>query len=113
MAKTKRKTLESFTDPLGQEYRPGDLVAISTIASRSPRTVYGIVENIFSESTKGEPITIKQYVLNEETKRYDVVEHPDADVQVTIVARTRWGGTSGAGRKQTYTITDNITKIEV
>ena len=112
MAKQKRKTLESFTDPLGQVYKPGDLVAISIITDRSPRTAYGIVENTFAEGTKGEPLVTRTYSWNTELNKHDVIEAPTCHVQVKVQHRTRWGG-DGHDKLHTYKISDNITKINL
>lgn len=110
MSKTKRKTLESFTDPLGQVYKPGDLVAISIISGRSPRTSYGIVQSIFPEDTKGQEIVSIRHFRNPDTGMYEVIKTPACHVQVKVSQRTRWGG-DGDDKLHTYKISDNITKI--
>lgn len=112
MAKQKRKTIESFTDPLGQEYGPGDLVAISIISGRSPITSYGVVQNIFPEDTKGQEIMNRVHTRNPDTGVYEVIKTPACHVQVKVSQRTRWGG-DGDDRLHTYKISDNITKINL
>ncbi len=50
------KTWPSWTDVLGQEYRPGDIVAVAVINDRSPQLVIAEVVQINAVDSKGKLI---------------------------------------------------------
>lgn len=105
----KREEAESWVDALGQTYKPGDAVAVSIINDRSPRTVYGVVENIYLTDTRGERIMGSSTVFDPETGEYSYVREQSCGVKVRVLKRSRWGrGDSGS---TTYKIPENITKL--
>lgn len=60
------KEWEYWTDVLGNEYRPGDLVAIATVNGKSPQLVLAIVERINKVNSRGEELTAnKTFDLDE------------------------------------------------
>lgn len=60
------KTWPKWTDVLGNEYEPGDLIAIATVNGKSPQLVLAIVERINRVNSSGEEIMVnKSFVLDE------------------------------------------------
>lgn len=59
MTKTSAKqgTTDRWKDSLGQEFRPGDMIAVAVINGRSPQMVIAMVERINTTNAKGEPHT--------------------------------------------------------
>lgn len=55
MAKAKKEwTTDRWKDSLGQEFRPGDLVAVATINGKSPQMVVAEVVRINTHNSKGQ-----------------------------------------------------------
>lgn len=53
----KQGTTDRWKDSLGQEFRPGDMIAVAVINGRSPQMVVALVERINTTNAKGEPHT--------------------------------------------------------
>lgn len=53
----KQGTTDRWKDSLGQEFRPGDMVAVAVVNGRSPQMVVAEVERINTTNAKGEPHT--------------------------------------------------------
>ena len=53
----KQGTTDRWKDSLGQEFKPGDMVAVAVINGRSPQMVVALVERINTTNAKGEPHT--------------------------------------------------------
>ena len=51
----KQQTTDKWTDSLGQEFGPGDLISVAVINGRSPQMVIARVERINTTDPKGEP----------------------------------------------------------
>jgi hypothetical protein len=51
----KQGTTDRWKDSLGQEFRPGDMIAVAVINGRSPQMVVAEVERINTTNAKGEP----------------------------------------------------------
>lgn len=60
------KTWDEWTDILGNTYRPGDIVAVSTINGKSPQLVIARVERINRVNSSGEEITARKYLEHPE-----------------------------------------------
>lgn len=55
-----------WTDVLGNEYKPGDLIAVSTVSGRSPQMVIARVEKINKVNSQGEPHMANKWFDHEE-----------------------------------------------
>src|SRR5258705_13890591 len=60
------KTWDSWTDELGNTYKPGDIIAIATISRKSPQMVLAIVERINRVTSSGEEITASKWFDHDE-----------------------------------------------
>ena len=67
-ANKKQGTTDRWKDSLGQEFRPGDMVAVAVINGKSPQMVVAEVERINTTNAKGEPHT-KRAWTGEKTAR--------------------------------------------
>jgi len=134
------ETWDSWTDVIGNEYRPGDLVCIATISGRSPQLVIAEVVKINKTDKNGEPFTTRQWfdhdepiMKRREVRRYnyqtrtydDIVEEyvekgeyrqvPSCTVTCQPIQDTRKfyrsTNSEGKARKVTYTIIENIIKV--
>lgn len=112
------KEWPSWTDMLGQEYRPGDFVVYATISGRSPVMNYGKVDRINRINSRGETIRGNGRWFVSDTEK-DANGRPirkyvegDPSCTVTIVPLEngrnfyRW-----SDRKTTIQIPGNIVKV--
>lgn len=60
------KTWDEWTDELGNVYRPGDIIAVATVRSRSPQMVIARVEKINRLNGSGEEITTRKWFDHDE-----------------------------------------------
>lgn len=54
---SKQGTTDRWKDSLGQEFKPGDMIAVAVINGKSPQMVVAMVERINTTNAKGEPHT--------------------------------------------------------
>lgn len=59
------KTWDEWTDALGNTYRPGDIIAIATVRSKSPQMVIARVEKINRLNGSGEEIMTRKWFDHE------------------------------------------------
>lgn len=102
-----RPTVESWTDPLGQKYGPGDCIAYATISGRSPQMVIAEVLNIFTHDSKGEPYTESRWDAVSRT----LVHKPSVSIQVSPLLDGRDFHRSSKPRAVNLTILGNIIKV--
>lgn len=62
---TESKIWDEWTDVLGNTYKPGDIVAVATISSKSPQLVIARVERINRLNGSGEEITTRKWFDHE------------------------------------------------
>lgn len=108
------KTWDEWTDPVGNVYRPGDLVAVAVVSGRSPVLRIGRVLRINRCNTKGQPIVQKDVMFikgdDGEDKRV-VVEKPWCTVTIQPLFYGR-GFRSWSDKAQTYQFPGNIVKLD-
>lgn len=98
----KRLTTDSWRDVLGQSYGAGDIVAISTINSRSPQTVIAKVHAIYTTNSEGKP-----YFKNS----WSATPIPSCVVVAEPLIDARGFGRYGKQKLVSYSIPDNILKL--
>lgn len=97
---------QTWTDPLGQTYGPGDHVAIAMVSDRSPQMVFAEVLEIRTVDKDGNTITAG--VFDWEAKQWKEV--PSCTVLARPLMDSR-GFYRGTNRAVPYKIPANIIKI--
>ncbi len=121
MAVDPQKDYPFWTDVLGQQYGPGDIVSISTISGKSPQLVVAEVVRIARKDSKGELITCSAG-YDRATNTYlskpscKVVALPLVDAR-GFSRWGRWNSVTKAYDKPTKTVTysipQNIVKLAI
>jgi len=129
------KEWAEWKDVLGNTYKPGDYVAVATIAGKSPQLVTGTVVRINKVDSKGNPVEVHttddgdlwlkdiwQNMSYGDPARQDAIRRWRATVQpivtpsctVTVLPSTRtYGSYHRADPKPfTYRIPANIIKVD-
>ncbi|MFS0885118.1 hypothetical protein [Aeromicrobium sp. 179-A 4D2 NHS] len=113
------KTVNEWTDGLGQTIRPGDHIAVSTVNNKSPQTVIAKVTAINVTDAKGNPVFDNGFG-DTYTPHYGGPTETDTIPGATITAIPvadmrgfiRWGTYSGGKAKAvTYRLLGNIIKM--
>ena len=136
-----RETWAEWTDVLGNTYKPGDIVAIATVSGRSPQLVIAKVVSINKTDKEGNEITARKWVEHDEpimrtrirrsynynTNKYDDITEsyleeggykqvPSCTVTAQPLMDTRkfYRATDqdGKHKKVTYSVVENIVKLE-
>lgn len=108
------KTWDEWTDPLGNTYRPGDLVAVAAIDGRSPVLRFGRVQRINRINSKGQLIEDVSWMMVDRNGERARVETREPSCTVTILEEfngrgfRRWG----KAKANTYRHPGNVVKVD-
>ncbi len=97
----KQGTTDRWKDSLGQEFRPGDMIAVAVINGRSPQMVIAVVERINTTNAKGEPHTKTAWTGDMESFERENKTYVGPDPGPQPVFHRQYGGSAGlAGERQ-------------